>query len=72
MLILGKQLSLQILSVCAADLDGENEFSGEEEMAGRTPAILPARELFYKACDPLAIIDRAHAIFFQVRLTHAY
>ena len=51
MLILSEQLSLQIRSVCAADRDGENGFSGEEEMASRTPALLLARELFYRACE---------------------
>jgi hypothetical protein len=51
MLILGEQLSLQILSVCAVDRDSENGFSGEEEMAGRTLALLLARELFYSAWE---------------------
>jgi len=38
-------------SSSGADNAGNSENSGETEMAGRTPAVLMAREMFYRTCE---------------------
>jgi hypothetical protein len=45
--------SLSLVSVAntKGDSVGETDNAGEEEMMGRTPAVLLARELFYRACE---------------------
>ena len=45
--------SISIVSVAntKGDSVGETDNAGEEEMMGRTPAVLLARELFYRACE---------------------
>ena len=45
--------SISIVSVAhtQGDSAGETDNAGEEEMMGRTPAVLLARELFYRACE---------------------
>ena len=45
--------SLSLVSVANTQGDsvGETDNAGEEEMMGRTPAVLLARELFYRACE---------------------
>ena len=46
-------VSIAIVSVGKNDDEksGIQDSAGEEEMAGRTPAVLLARELFYRACE---------------------
>ena len=45
--------SISLVSVAntKGDSVGETDNTGEEEMMGRTPAVLLARELFYRACE---------------------
>ena len=45
--------NLSIISVAntGGDEAKETDNAGEEEMMGRTPAVLLARELFYRACE---------------------
>lgn len=44
-------ISISLISVGESDAAGEEENSAEVEMAGRTPAVLMTRELFYRACE---------------------
>ena len=44
-------VALTLISLGGDDQGGEEESSSEVEMAGRTPAVLMARELFYRACE---------------------
>ena len=46
-------IDIALVSVTNTDTDsvGDSENSGEEEMSGRTPAVLITRELFYRACE---------------------
>jgi hypothetical protein len=44
-------LSLVSIGNTKGDSVGETDNVGEEEMMGRTPAVLLARELFYRACE---------------------
>jgi len=46
-------LSISMISVGNSEGDkiGEQDQAGEQEMTGRTPAVLMARELFYRACE---------------------
>ncbi|MBT4082779.1 MAG: hypothetical protein HOE83_03270 [Alphaproteobacteria bacterium] len=39
------------ISISGDDQSGESEDSEETEMSGRTPAVLMARELFYRLCE---------------------
>jgi len=43
--------SLTLINLGGDDQAGEDESSNEVEMAGRTPAVLMAREMFYRACE---------------------
>ena len=43
--------ALSLITFGGDDQAGEDESSEEVEMAGRTPAVLMARELFYRACE---------------------
>ena len=43
--------SLSLITLGGDDQAGEDTSSSEVEMAGRTPAVLMARELFYRACE---------------------
>jgi len=47
----GNAADISIFSTSKGDSSGEEEESEEIEMAGRTPAILMAREMFYRACE---------------------
>ena len=49
----GGNISISIVSVGKNDAEksGIQDNAGDEEMAGRTPAVLLARELFYRACE---------------------
>jgi len=59
-------IDISLVSVANTDTDsvGESENSGEEEMSGRTPAVLITRELFYRACELIinAKLDKKEAI----------
>ena len=46
-------VSITLVSIgnTAPEKAGVQEQSGEQEMSGRTPAVLMARELFYRACE---------------------
>jgi hypothetical protein len=46
-------ISVSLVSIGKSDSDSASnaEKSGEEEMVGRTPAVLITRELFYRACE---------------------
>jgi len=45
--------ALTLVSIGNSDSDsiGEENSAGEEEMTGRSPSVLLARELFYRACE---------------------
>ncbi|MDX1738574.1 MAG: hypothetical protein R3261_10070 [Alphaproteobacteria bacterium] len=43
--------SIALVSTGNDEKGGEEENSGEAEMAGRTPAVLISRELFFRACE---------------------
>ena len=59
-------IDISLVSVGNTDKEsvGESENSGEEEMSGRTPAVLITRELFYRACELVinAQLDKKEAI----------
>lgn len=59
-------IAISLVSVGNTDKEsvGESENSGEEEMSGRTPAVLITRELFYRACELIinAQLDKKEAI----------
>lgn len=44
-------IAVSLISLGGDDQSGEEESSAEVEMAGRTPAVLMARELFYRTCE---------------------
>ncbi len=44
-------VSIAIVKLGGDDSGGDSQNSSEVEMAGRTPAVLIARELFYRACE---------------------
>ena len=44
-------IDISLISLGGDEGGGEAEDSNEVEMAGRTPAVLMARELFYRACE---------------------
>ena len=65
-------ISVSLLSIGKSDAEGASnaEKAGEEEMTGRTPAVLITRELFYRACE-LSInsnLDKKEAleVFYKV------
>ena len=43
--------SIAPFSTGGTDAGGESESTGEQEMAGRTPSVLMAREIFYRVCE---------------------
>ena len=47
----GEAADFSLLSLGGSDQVGEDSSSDEVEMAGRTPALLMTRELFYRACE---------------------
>jgi len=47
----GLSISLVSIGNSEGDQVSETDNAGEEEMAGRSPAVLLARELFYRACE---------------------
>lgn len=59
-------IAISLVSVGKSDSESgeESESSGEEEMSGRTPAVLITRELFYRACELIinAQLDKKEAI----------
>jgi len=59
-------IDISLVSVGNSNSEGaaESENSGEEEMSGRTPAVLITRELFYRACELIlnAQLDKKEAI----------
>ena len=59
-------IAISLVSIGNTDKEsvGESENSGEEEMSGRTPAVLITRELFYRACELIinAQLDKKEAI----------
>ncbi|MEK9964642.1 MAG: hypothetical protein VW776_10080 [Betaproteobacteria bacterium] len=65
-------ISVSLVSIGKSDAEGASnaEKAGEEEMTGRTPAVLITRELFYRACE-LSInsnLDKKEAleVFYKV------
>ena len=44
-------VSVALIKLGGDDSGGDSQNSSEVEMAGRTPAVLIARELFYRACE---------------------
>jgi hypothetical protein len=65
-------ISVSLVQIGKSDAEGASntEKAGEEEMTGRTPAVLITRELFYRACE-LSInsnLDKKEAleVFYKV------
>lgn len=44
-------MSIALIKFGGDDSGGDSQNSSEVEMAGRTPTVLIARELFYRACE---------------------
>ena len=57
-------VSLVSIGNSSSESAEESESSGEEEMSGRTPAVLMTRELFYRACELMmnAQLDKTESI----------
>ena len=57
-------VSLVSIGKTSSESGEESESSGEEEMSGRTPAVLMTRELFYRACELMlnAQLDKNESI----------